>query len=101
LKGALRRPFWTPATNRAEGGWRASVITASALKTKTFNPIKLVVSGYIPEGVTIFAGKPKIGKSWLLYDSALPAPPTGSSPVRSSRSRAMFSISRWRIVTDD
>jgi hypothetical protein len=31
----------------------------------------LVVPGYIPEGVTIFAGKPKIGKSWLLYDVCL------------------------------
>ena len=28
----------------------------------------LRLPGYIPEGLTIFAGKPKAGKSWLLYD---------------------------------
>lgn len=27
-----------------------------------------MLPGYIPEGVTVFAGKPKIGKSWLLFD---------------------------------
>jgi hypothetical protein len=47
------------------------VITASALKDKTFKALRYVVPGYIPEGVTIFAGKPKIGKSWLLYDICL------------------------------
>lgn len=64
-------PFWTSASTKEESGWRRSVITASALKTKTFLPVKLVVPGYISEGVTIFAGKPKIGKSWLLYDVCL------------------------------
>jgi hypothetical protein len=64
-------PFWAPAVAKPEVGWRASVITASALKTKTFNPVQVVVPGYISEGVTIFAGKPKIGKSWLLYDVCL------------------------------
>ena len=36
----------------------------------TFNPIKYVVHGYIVEGLTLFAGKPKIGKSWLLLHVA-------------------------------
>ncbi len=57
--------------DKAETGWRSSVVTASDLKTKTFSPVKYVIPGYIPEGVTIFAGKPKIGKSWLLYDVCL------------------------------
>ena len=30
--------------------------------------MRFVLPGYIPEGVTVFAGKPKIGKSWLLFD---------------------------------
>jgi hypothetical protein len=63
-------PLWT-RPDEAVGGWRGSVITASDLKSKTFSPVKYVVPGYIPEGVTIFAGKPKIGKSWLLYDLCL------------------------------
>lgn len=62
---------WTPPATRVGSGWRNSVITASDLKTKTFNPVKYVIPGYIAEGVTIFAGKPKIGKSWLLYDVCL------------------------------
>jgi hypothetical protein len=64
-------PLWRPAAKTCESGWRNSVITASELKTKIFSPVKYVVPGYIPEGVTIFAGKPKIGKSWLLYDLCL------------------------------
>ncbi len=28
-------------------------------------PVKWAVSGIVPEGVTLLAGKPKLGKSWL------------------------------------
>jgi DNA-binding transcriptional ArsR family regulator len=35
-----------------------------------FEPIKYVVPGFIAEGLTLFAGKPKIGKSWLLMHAA-------------------------------
>jgi RecA-family ATPase len=51
--------------------WRRAIIAASDLESKPFSPGRFVVPGYIPEGVTIFAGKPKIGKSWLLYDTCL------------------------------
>jgi predicted ATP-dependent serine protease len=44
------------------------LITAKALQTKTFAPVRIIVPGLIPEGVTILAGKPKIGKSWLALD---------------------------------
>ena len=33
--------------------------------TRSFQIIRYVVPGYIAEGCTIFAGRPKIGKSWL------------------------------------
>jgi hypothetical protein len=49
------------------------IVTASALQTMTFKPVRYVLPGYIPEGLTILAGKPKIGKSWLLLDLALGA----------------------------
>lgn len=40
------------------------------LQTMTFDPIKYVVPGVIVEGLTILAGKPKLGKSWLLLHAA-------------------------------
>ncbi|WP_374139805.1 AAA family ATPase [Sphingomonas sp. 32-62-10] len=39
-------------------------VSARALMTMTFPPIKFIVPGYIVEGLTIFAGAPKLGKSW-------------------------------------
>src|SRR5262249_21198336 len=44
--------------------------TMEALKTMTFPPIKYVVPGVIVEGLTIVAGKPKIGKSWMMLHAA-------------------------------
>ena len=46
-------------------------ISLAALKNETFEPIKWIVPEYIPEGLTVFAGKPKIGKSWLMLGTAL------------------------------
>ena len=46
------------------------MFTAEALRTMIFDPIKYVVPGFIVEGLTLFAGKPKIGKSWLLTHAA-------------------------------
>jgi RecA-family ATPase len=36
-----------------------------------FDPIKYVVPGIIVEGLTLFTGKPKVGKSWLLLHTAI------------------------------
>src|SRR5262249_34753207 len=46
-------------------------LCAEELKTMTFKPIKYVVPGIFIEGLTLFAGKPKTGKSWLLLHAAL------------------------------
>ena len=35
------------------------------MQSKTFAPIRWVVPGILPEGVTLLSGKPKMGKSWL------------------------------------
>ena len=48
--------------------WRDGIITAKDLQTKTFAPVRIIVPGLIPEGVTIVAGKPKIGKSFFALD---------------------------------
>jgi DNA polymerase len=46
------------------------IITADELQNMVFAPINFVVPGFIAEGLTLFAGKPKIGKSWLLMHAA-------------------------------
>jgi AAA domain-containing protein len=51
--------------------WRDGIITAKDLQTKTFAPVRIILPQLIPEGVTIVAGKPKIGKSWLSLDVCL------------------------------
>jgi hypothetical protein len=40
-------------------------ISARALMAKTFAPIRWIVPGYVVEGMTLLAGAPKLGKSWL------------------------------------
>jgi len=47
-----------------------SGVTARALKRTVFKPITWVVADLIPEGLTVFAGKPKLGKSWLMLQTA-------------------------------
>lgn len=51
--------------------WRDGIITAKDLQTKVFAPVRIILPRLIPEGVTILAGRPKIGKSWLQLDIGL------------------------------
>jgi hypothetical protein len=48
-----------------------SVIRAHDLMRKRYSPVKYVVPGYVIEGLTIFAGAPKLGKSWAVLDWAV------------------------------
>lgn len=45
-------------------------VNAHALMLREFPPVQFVVPGYIVEGLTVFAGAPKIGKSWLMLGVA-------------------------------
>src|SRR5262245_52941680 len=47
------------------------VISAKDLQTKTFPPMRYVLPGLIPEGLTILAARPKAKKSWLMLDVAI------------------------------
>ena len=59
----------TTADNQRSGKtWRDGLITARELQTKQFKPVRIILPKLIPEGVTILAGKPKMGKSWLMLD---------------------------------
>jgi len=48
-----------------------AVISPSELQDKPLPPIKWIAEGLIPEGLTLFCGKPKLGKSWAVLDLAL------------------------------
>ena len=41
------------------------MMSARDLQTTAFPPVSWIVPDLLPEGVTLFAGKPKLGKSWL------------------------------------
>jgi hypothetical protein len=59
------------ALNVPLAGWRSHVFIASDLRRMTFPEVPFVVGGLILEGLTILAGRPKIGKSWLALDVCL------------------------------
>lgn len=44
---------------------RSASIDAETLLALDFPPVDYVVEGYVAEGLTILAGRPKLGKSWL------------------------------------
>ena len=43
-------------------------ITAHELDAKQFDPVRWIIPGILPAGVTLLAGAPKIGKSWIMMD---------------------------------
>jgi hypothetical protein len=45
--------------------------SAHMLRTKKFDPLCWIVPKYLPEGLTMLAGRPKIGKSWQALDIAV------------------------------
>lgn len=50
---------------------RMVTVRAPALAGQDFAPVNWIVEGLIPEGLTLLAGKPKLGKSWLMLDVAV------------------------------
>ena len=53
--------------------WMLGAINARDLQNKKFDPVRYVLPGFIPEGVTLLVGKPKIGKSWAALDLGVAA----------------------------
>jgi hypothetical protein len=53
-------------TGQPSDWWRTKLINAPDLCDLQFPDLKYVVLGIFPEGVTLLASRPKLGKSWLL-----------------------------------
>jgi RecA-family ATPase len=50
---------------------RIQTITARELYDMKLPPTRYVVDGLLPRGLHVFAGPPKVGKSWLLLQLSL------------------------------
>lgn len=57
-------PRWKPSESKSNG-YRAETFTASDLMAVELPPPTWIVPGVLPEGVSLLAGKPKLGKSWM------------------------------------
>src|SRR5215208_1024026 len=69
-------PVMTQADTPFEAVWKGNghapeTFTAAELMEMELPPVKWVVPGLLPEGVTLLAGKPKLGKSWLAFGMAV------------------------------
>jgi hypothetical protein len=67
------RADWKPndKTSPPLNWWRDGAVTAAQLQHMEFPPLRFVVPDLIPEGLTLLAGKPKVGKSWMMLDLAI------------------------------
>ncbi len=63
--------------------WRESLINPQVLCDEQFPEVRYVVPRIIPEGVTLLASRPKLGKSWLILQVAT-AIATGSVTLAAS-----------------
>ena len=72
-KNELREQFCFANSTDAEKAaiQKTHIINAEDLRKKEIPPIKWAVEGMLPEGLTILAGSPKIGKSILALHLAL------------------------------
>ncbi len=57
--------FENMVNGRTEKNGMPEIFTAADLMALELPPVRWAVPGIVPEGVTLLAGKPKLGKSWL------------------------------------
>lgn len=63
--------------NKVYGGYQEeeipslSPISVKDLLAKDFKPLEFSVNNILPQGIFLFAGSPKIGKSWLMLDMCI------------------------------
>ena len=64
-----------PITSLDPDDWTISALELCRIE---YPPVRYTVPGYVAEGCTILAGKPKVGKSWLVLDMAIAVATRGS-----------------------
>ena len=60
---------WFPVA--ADDNTKDDSINAETLLGMDFAPLEYDIPGYVVEGLTVLAGKPKLGKSWWAYDASI------------------------------
>jgi hypothetical protein len=58
----------TADSGSSRSPWRTRIFDAAALQHMEFPPLRFILPGLIPEGVTLLVSRPKLGKSWLILD---------------------------------
>ncbi len=86
-----------PVTVSARSATRPRIASAATLRAKVFEPIRFCVPKYIPLGCGILAGRPKLGKSWLMLDAGLAVASGGSCLNQDLAEEG--DISRWRTMS--
>jgi hypothetical protein len=73
--GDIRRQLTASAAEEtgSRPDYEARVVSAKDLQTMRFPPMRYVLPGLIPEGLTILAARPKAKKSWFMLDVAVGA----------------------------
>jgi hypothetical protein len=66
-----RRADLKIVSSNDEIGWRGHIKHASRLRDVRYPEPSYVVPGFIPEGLSILGGRPKVGKSWMALEFAL------------------------------
>jgi AAA domain/IclR helix-turn-helix domain len=56
---------------RPKQPYRLNLVTAATLASTTFEEISFIVPKYIAPGLTVLAGRPKVGKSWMAANLAI------------------------------
>jgi hypothetical protein len=50
---------------------RFATSCTTTIMATTYPPLRWSVPGYVPEGLTLLAGRQKLGKTWLALDFAI------------------------------
>jgi AAA domain len=66
-----RAPVPPVETKPSADWWQKELIDPHQLCDQQFPELRYVVPGLLPEGVTLLASRPKLGKSWLLLQIGL------------------------------
>ena len=66
-----REPVPSVETKPSADWWQKELIDPHQLCDQQFPELRYVVPGLFPEGVTLLASRPKLGKSWLLLQIGL------------------------------